>query len=417
MTQEVQYLRSINSVRDTTGKVFKKAVTNSSGQYFKVAPEKLDEVVEFLVGIVERDYAKLSDIPVHGRWQHLNYGGKDRMGELVKNWTAEGLDSLEISRRLIDLITFSVLVDAGAGNVWKFTEDGQDIGRSEGLAVASYHMFINGALSADASETVQGEKLANFTKDAFIDGFQISDKNPLEGFEGRLGLIQRLGAALTANPEIFGATGRPGNLIDYLYGLHSSNEINLTDLWDALMDGYSSIWPSGRLTVSGVSLGDCWVYKDEGDEYIVTFHKLTQWLCYSLLVPLEEYGYKFKITDKDLQTGLPEYRNGGLFYDFGVLELKDDILHEGKANSERLGYDNSIPTFDPDSGVIVEWRCLTIGLLDALLPLVNQRLNAELQLPQLIEAGTWKAGREIAAKLRPETNGPPINLNSDGTVF
>jgi hypothetical protein len=31
--------------------------------------------------------------------------------------------------------------------------------------------------------------------------------------------------------------------------------------------------------------------------------------------------------------------------------------------------------------------------------------------------GTWKAGREIAAKLRPDTKGPPIEIISDGTLF
>lgn len=183
------------------------------------------------------------------------------------------------------------------------------------------------------------------------------------------------------------------------------------------MTGYTSIWPTGRLTLNGEPLGDCWVYKTENDEIIVSFHKLTQWLCYSLLRPLEEFGYKFNISSKDLQTGLPEYRNGGLFYDLGVLSLKEEYLNIGLTNSKKYGYDPSIPTFTPDDGVIVEWRCLTIGLLDILLPLVNDKLGSNLQLSQLIEAGTWKAGREIAAELRSKTSGPPINLHSDGTVF
>ena len=50
---------------------------------------------------------------------------------------------------------------------------------------------------------------------------------------------------------------------------------------------------------------------------------------------------------------------------------------------------------------------------------VRQRLGlTEEQLPlvKVLEAGTWKAGREIAAKLR-KTKGPPLNIISDGTVF
>jgi len=38
-------------------------------------------------------------------------------------------------------------------------------------------------------------------------------------------------------------------------------------------------------------------------------------------------------------------------------------------------------------------------------------------LPKVLEAGTWKLGREIAAELRPDSKGPPINIISDGTVF
>ena len=118
-----------------------------------------------------------------------------------------------------------------------------------------------------------------------------------------------------------------------------------------------------------------------------------------------------------MQTGLPEYRNGGLFYDFGVIALKPEHLKRGLALSETLGNKEPIPTFTAEDGAIVEWRCLTIGLLDELHELVNKRLKTTLTLPQVIEAGSWKAGREIAAEKRPVTRGPPIELQSDGTVF
>jgi len=38
-------------------------------------------------------------------------------------------------------------------------------------------------------------------------------------------------------------------------------------------------------------------------------------------------------------------------------------------------------------------------------------------LPKVLEAGTWKLGRELAKELRPETSNPPITIISDGTVF
>lgn len=40
-----------------------------------------------------------------------------------------------------------------------------------------------------------------------------------------------------------------------------------------------------------------------------------------------------------------------------------------------------------------------------------------LTLAQILESATWKGGREIARQKRPETGGPPIEIESDGTVF
>lgn len=135
-------------------------------------------------------------------------------------------------------------------------------------------------------------------------------------------------------------------------------------------------------------------------------------------MPLKGYGYKFTVTNEALQTGLPEYRNGGLIYDFGVITLKPEFLKKGLELSKDISSTTpDIPSFKPDDGVIVEWRALTIGFLDYLLPLINKKIGYDLSLPQLIEAGSWKSGREIAAKLRPSTKGPPIDLYSDGTVF
>jgi len=126
---------------------------------------------------------------------------------------------------------------------------------------------------------------------------------------------------------------------------------------------------------------------------------------------------KYKWTNTNLLTGLPEYRNGGLFVDMGVLTLKPGPLAEGlKKSGENL------PKFETDSDVIVEWRAMTVSLLDALYKMVLARLSADgepvnLSMAQLLEAGTWKSGRELAAKHRPSTNSSPILIASDGTLF
>jgi hypothetical protein len=102
-------------------------------------------------------------------------------------------------------------------------------------------------------------------------------------------------------------------------------------------------------------------------------------------------------------------RNGGVFVDTGVLKLKPGVWTG-----------TGLPRFDVDSQAIIEWRALTVALLDRVGTEVRSALKMtpeELPLVKVLEAGTWKAGREIAAKLRPDKKGPPIEIISDGTLF
>jgi len=80
-------------------------------------------------------------IPPHGRWQHFNAGGIFRLEPLIKEWRGAGVDEREVSRRVVDVIVVSVLLDAGAGDHWRFNENGVAFGRSEGLAIASLSAF------------------------------------------------------------------------------------------------------------------------------------------------------------------------------------------------------------------------------------------------------------------------------------
>ncbi|KAI9222875.1 hypothetical protein BC828DRAFT_410622 [Blastocladiella britannica] len=125
------------------------------------------------------------------------------------------------------------------------------------------------------------------------------------------------------------------------------------------------------------------------------------------------------VKGKELLTGLAEYRNGGLFVDLGVLTLTPAALARATISGQE-GDVERVPLFTPDDVAVVEWRALTVALLDRVGDLVRERVcmsASELELAKVLEGGTWKAGREIAAKLRPVTKGPPINLISDGTVF
>jgi hypothetical protein len=186
----------------------------------------------------------------------------------------------------------------------------------------------------------------------------------------------------------------------------TKNQLPASVVLGAVLEGLGGIWP-GRLAIAGVNLGDVWIHPalkgDNPTNQYVPFHKLSQWLTYSLLEPLQELGVE--IIGLDELTGLPEYRNGGLCLDLGLLDVKDTaILQERHL---------------PGSEVIVEWRALTVSLLDRIAAAIRQQLNlnaTELPLVKVLQGGTWTAGRRIASQLR--VGGvPPIQIESDGTVF
>jgi hypothetical protein len=150
-----------------------------------------------------------------------------------------------------------------------------------------------------------------------------------------------------------------------------------------------------------VALGEA-QYPEASATY-VPLHKLSQWLTYSLIEPLQEAG--IGVAGLDELTGLPEYRNGGLLVDMGVLVPR---------NSSNLTETHAIS--DP---FVVSWRALTVALLDQLAPLVGARLGLEKDaslLARVLEGGTWVAGRRIAREKRAD-GGPPFHIASDGTVL
>lgn len=109
-----------------------------------------------------------------------------------------------------------------------------------------------------------------------------------------------------------------------------------------MLEGLGDIWP-GRLTVNGENLGDVWSHPKLGDgpdpkdesAALVPFHKLSQWLTYSLIEPLEEAG--IEVVGVEELTGLAEYRNGGLLIDAGLLAPRHDAVtpHRGAEAARR----------------------------------------------------------------------------------
>lgn len=403
----IAYLRSPQAIRERCGKLFEMAQADQL-RYFRCDLTQLDRVADYVIAVTCEHYPDLQ-IPFHSRWRHFEVGNVPRLTHLDR--ALAHLSPLEKAQAKFDLVIPSVLLDAGAGDRWHYleAETGQVWSRSEGLAVASFHLFCQGSFSGDPANPYQtsAQGLQHLTLDSLAQGFQVNAENPLVGVEGRSQLLQKLGQALQNHPTWFGANNpRPGNLVGYFLQHSENGKLSAPIVLNAVLESLGEIW-SGRVSLSGVNLGDVWLHPalpgTQISDKLVPFHKLSQWLTYSLLEPLQKLG--LEITDLDVLTGLPEYRNGGLCLDLGLLQIKDKLILQ----QPHL----------PGSEAIVEWRALTVCLLDRIAHTMRQRLNltpADLPLVKVLQGGTWTAGRKIAAQKRPGGI-PPIQLESDGTVF
>lgn len=259
----VAYLRSLPAIRERTSRVFSIAQQAQGGlQYFSYHPEKEAAVIDYCAQIIARDFGtNYAAIPPHGRWRHFDVGGLPRITTLLAQWhggrpstasvessastnAAPTVPPIEAARRLVDLFTVSVLLDAGAGTKWTYEETttGFRVGRSEGLALASLDMFKNGVFagpdaptpasplptassssqaqaqatdSASASAStarhrVTAAGLRNLSFDTLAINMQVHpETNPMTGIEGRGSLLTRLGDVL-ANDTNGYFVGPPG---------------------------------------------------------------------------------------------------------------------------------------------------------------------------------------------------------------
>ena len=377
---------------------------------FRIHLDRLDDTVDLVLKVTRAAYP--SDvIPFHSRWRHFVLNGDDRWAEIAgrHSWP----DRAARARSEFDLAIVSVFLDAGAGPSWRYRDSvtGSAVGRSEGLALASLAMFGDGAFSADPRQPlrVDADVLAKIAVADLARGLQVSDANPLLGLDGRVDLLRRLGQVVASKRDIFAQhdTPRPGGLFDRLAMLaDDQRRLPATIILSELLQQLGPIWPS-RLTLGGIALGDCWTHPmlttADATSGLMPLHKLSQWLAYSLIEPLQTAG--ISVTNIDGLTGLAEYRNGGLFVDMGVLAFRDS---DAAQQQHEVG-----------SALVVEWRALTVALLDRLADRVRHRLEVDataLPLAKILEGGTWAAGRLLARERRADAS-PPVKVISDGTVF
>ena len=401
-------LLSATAVRTVAHRILAMALDGSL-QDWVVDMDRLPPAADFVAGVVRDRYPNLRP-PLHARWRHFVFNGRDLWAGIAgaRAWSS----GAAAARAAFDLAISSVLLDAGAGSRWHYRDrdTGLTVGRSEGLALASLRWFERGGLSDDVRDPLRADAstLARIDASAVDEAFQSNSNNPLQGADGRAALLNRLGAAVQARPDLFASADlpRPGGLFDALAARASQGRLPAAAILEVLLEALGSIWPD-RPTLKGVPLGDCWPHPAlQGErmaDHFVPLHKLSQWLAYSLIEPLEAAGVH--VDDPGALTGLAEYRNGGLFLDTGVIVPRDPAA--------------LVRTHAVSDPLVVGWRAATVALLDVIAPLVASRLGLtaeEFPLGRVLEGGTWAAGRLIAREKRAD-GGPPLQISSDGTVF
>jgi hypothetical protein len=404
-------LRTTVAVRDRANQLLRRARAGES-RWFIVDEGFMETAAAEIVNATRERYPR-GNVPVHGRWRHFQAGGVDRRAELLRR--IGDVPNTVKAHTLIDLTIISVLLDAGAGPDWKYTEaaTGKTFTRSEGLAIATFHAFAGGLFSSDTNHPLQTDSTAlrALPTDRLKQVFQVTETNPLVGVDDRAILLRRFGEIMAEQPEVFGnEVARPSGIFDEMISplgpdIPHTADVAAHDILSQLLTSMQDIWPASNY-IGHVPLGDCWrhsaVHGPGLTDGWVPFHKLSQWMTYSLLEPFEWSGVK--VRDTHLLTALPEYRNGGLLLDSGLLRLKDERVAD--------------ETWNVGDEVVVEWRALTVALMDDVAHAVRRHLKVDEQhmpLARILEGGSWAAGRALAERLRGGL--PPLKVKSDGTVF
>ena len=402
-------LWTLEAVRERTNELLDLCERDAL-DHFTFDESRLDPAARLVAEVTRERYPDLR-VPLHSRWRHLEGpDGHCRWSALAGE---AGLTGAERARSAVELAVVSVLLDAGAGTGWRYRDEpgGRETGRSEGLALATFDLYRRGALSSDPARSLRADAnaLGRMDRTAFARAFQVGEHNPLPGVGGRVRCLRALGRAVAARPEFEpraepqagppgGAGRRLGGLFDHVRTNAPEGRLPASDLFRLVLTALRG--------VIGRALGDVWpharIRRPGPTDRLLALHKLFQWLAWSLIEPLAEGG--IEVTGTHALTGLAEYRNGGLLLDTGVIAPRRPLPARA---------------LSPGDPIVVEWRGLTVALLDRLRPRVARQLGLPdpgFSLGQLLEGGTWRAGRRIAGELR-EGGAPSIRVLSDGTLF
>ncbi len=376
--------------------------------------EHMSVRMDMLAGAVRRVADALGPLapdrppPLAGVWRDFAAGGRDRWRDLAAS--VAGATGEELAKARFDLAVVASLLDADAGDAWRYHEAGTGtaLARHQGVAVATFRAFQKGLFSSRAGDPlrVDAAGLSKVTAESLGAAFPGAAEHALHALERRAELLRDAGAALLQSPHLFGQGegARFGGLFDVCARKAARGTLSVRDIVGALAEGLSPAL-DGPVTLGGVSLGDVWQHPSAGGDGpgvgLVPIHRALQLATYSLIEPLEEAGHT--VTDQQDLTGLPEAWTGGLLVDCEVVVPRIE-------GTVAVVHDASAP-------LVVEWRALTVSLLERL----AEALRAELGVsPEALPIGRLlpavRAAGRAAATERRGTDVPPIRVDGDGIL-
>lgn len=383
-------LRTTPAIRERARQLLQRARDGQS-RWFRVDDDASATTADAVVSCVRGRHP-----PLHSVWRAVEAGGLNRRGQL--DALMGGLPIPSKAHALVDFTTIAVLLGGMPARGWRYTEaaSGRAFEGDQGLAVAALHAFAGGLFSGDPQRPLQADStgLRALVHDHLAAAFQVTEANPLPALAERATLLRRLGEVMSEQPEVFGDFGRPGGLFDMIvtpfgHGIPHTADVAAHNILSQVLVSLSQLWPAGG-SIGNFPLGDCWRHeavRGEGPtDGWMPLHERGQWLAYSLLEPFEWAGVK--VRDVDLLTALPDPATCGLLLDTGWLRLRDaDMAQEH---------------WRPKDEIVVEWRALTVALMDELGSTLRERLRLDASHQPLARllGSAQAAGRAQAERLR-----------------
>ncbi len=362
-------LRTTQAVRERCGQLLARAREGHAG-HFAIDAQALEAATRSACARI-RHQPSFPYPPLFGLWRGLQAGGIHRIAGLEDLMTP--LSPAQRTHARIDLTVTAALVGGAPGDAWSYTEasTGQVLHGADGLGVATLHAFAAGLFSSDPECPWQADArgLRALLTDHLALALQVSETNPLPDLQARTIRLRRFGEWLSGQPEVYGDPGRPAGLFDiiispYGHGVPHTADVHVHDILSQLLVTLSGLSPASP-RIGSVPLGDCGrhpaVQGPGASGGWVPLHAALQGLAASLVAPFAWGGVQ--VRGLASLTAAADAALGELLLDRQVLRLRDPQAArvEGK----------------PGDPLTVEWRALTVALLDVMTDRARDLLGLE----------------------------------------